>query len=245
MRVFVTGDKHGDFRAVFEWLEKVPTSTDDVMIVAGDAGINFHYNMKDTILKQKLAACPITFIFLHGNHEARPRNIRTYKQTAGPAYRGIEGVFFYEEEYPNLLFAESGIFWINGRRWLFLDGAYSIDKDFRIDAGLPWWPDEQMSGAVKEDLYYYVREHPEFDYVLSHAAPTHAEPLWAFQTWVDQSKVDTSTPEFLETIYELLDKDRLNRWFFGHYHEDAFIDPQMLAIFNDIREVEPQWTIST
>lgn len=39
--IYITGDTHGDFRRVFDFCMRFETSVDDVMIILGDAGINF------------------------------------------------------------------------------------------------------------------------------------------------------------------------------------------------------------
>ena len=41
MMIYITGDKHADFRDVFDFCSDNKTSLDDVLIVLGDAGINY------------------------------------------------------------------------------------------------------------------------------------------------------------------------------------------------------------
>ena len=40
--IYITGDTHGDFRNVARFCEKMQTSKDDVLIILGDAGINYY-----------------------------------------------------------------------------------------------------------------------------------------------------------------------------------------------------------
>ena len=78
--IYITGDKHSDFREVFYFCYANKTTLDDILIVLGDAGINYYANEKDNNLKDSLNKYyPITFFCIHGNHEERPENIKTYK----------------------------------------------------------------------------------------------------------------------------------------------------------------------
>lgn len=53
------------------------------------------------MLKDSLLQYPITFFCIHGNHEERSKNIKTYKTK-----KFHEGIVYYEEEDPNILFAK-------------------------------------------------------------------------------------------------------------------------------------------
>lgn len=77
--VYITGDKHGDYDQEFEFCYKNNTSKNDIMIILGDAGINYDLDSKDYTLKNYLKELPITLFCIHGNHEERPYNIAGYK----------------------------------------------------------------------------------------------------------------------------------------------------------------------
>lgn len=56
---------------------------------------------------------------------------------------------YYEEEYPDLLFAKDGeVFELDGKKAIVMGGAYSIDKMMRLMYGYGWWPDEQPSEEI-------------------------------------------------------------------------------------------------
>ena len=101
--IYITGDKHGDFSEVYAFCCKNKTTRDDLMIVLGDAGINYYANEQDIYLKNSLLQYPMTFFCIHGNHEERPENIEGYKTKI---FHG--GLVYYEEEYPHILFAKDG-----------------------------------------------------------------------------------------------------------------------------------------
>ncbi len=90
--IYITGDKHTDFRNVSFLCRINETTLDDVLIVLGDAGINYFANEKDNLLKDSLKNYPITFFCIHGNHEERPENIKTYKTK-----QFHQGIVYYEE----------------------------------------------------------------------------------------------------------------------------------------------------
>ena len=63
--IYITGDKHGDFSEVYAFCYKNKTTRDDLMIVLGDAGINYYANEQDIYLKNSLLQYPITsFVFM-------------------------------------------------------------------------------------------------------------------------------------------------------------------------------------
>jgi len=211
---FITGDTHGDFRRIEHFCHMVKTTKDDVMIILGDAGINYDKGARDRSLKQQLKGLPLTFFCLHGNHEVRPQKISTYHERI---WNG--GKVLIEDECPNILFAIDGeIYDIGGRRCIVIGGAYSIDKFHRLEKGLGWWPDEQPSEMIK----HYVEKQladigNQVDIVLSHTCPLKYEPTEVFLPFIKQSSVDKSTEHWLDSIEERIVYDK---WFCGHYHTD-------------------------
>ena len=79
--IYITGDTHGDFRNVERFCKKkIQTSKDDVLIILGDAGINYYGPEQDKRKKKYLESLPITIFAIHGNHEMRPQTIPTYHE---------------------------------------------------------------------------------------------------------------------------------------------------------------------
>ena len=212
--IYITGDTHGEFGRIEAFCRRFGTCKEDVMIILGDAGINYSGGIQDMRKKEFLEALPITVFAIHGNHERRPQAIEGYQEKV---WRG--GVVYQEEEYPSLLFAKDGeVFDLDGKQAIVMGGAYSIDKMVRLMYGYGWWPDEQLSEEVKR----YVERRLDglgwkVDVVLSHTVPLKYEPVEVFMAGVDQSKVDKSTEEWLDGI-----EDRLNygKWYCGHYHTE-------------------------
>ena len=230
MRYYITGDCHGDFKKI-EWFCKYnETTKDDIMIVLGDFGVNYALDRLDIKRKVKLSKLPLSFLGIHGNHEARPYEIDTYRQMV---WHG--GVVYYEPEYPNILFAKDGeIYQLGDKKAIAIGGAYSVDKNYRLMVGLPWYEDEQPTAQIKE----YVEEQLErcdwkVDYILSHTTAFVYEPTDLFLNFIDQSRVDKSTEMWLSEIER---KTSYDKWYFGHFHENReYANAEML--FEGIKEL--------
>lgn len=216
--IYITGDTHGRFERVEKFCNTVGTSKEDILIILGDAGINFSGGERDHLKKEYLASLPITIFAIHGNHERRPQTIDTYKEKQ---WRG--GIVYFEDEYPNILFAKDGeIYDLDGKKTVVIGGAYSVDKEIRLLRGWSWFEDEQPSKETKN----YVEQQLDksdwhVDIVLSHTVPLKYEPIEVFMPFVDQSKIDKSTEEWLDHIEEKLS---YKMWYAGHYHTEKKID---------------------
>ena len=227
--IYITGDKHGDFTKIFYFCCENKTSLNDIMIILGDAGINYYSNEKDYILKNSLSQYPITFFCIHGNHEERPENIKTYKTK-----KFHEGIVYYEEDYPNILFAKDGeIYNFNNNKVLVIGGAYSVDKFIRLQRGYNWYESEQPNEETKEAIISKLKSmNNKIDIILSHTCPYKYLPREMFLEGIDQSTVDNSTEHFLDEIEKSTDYDL---WYCGHYHTDKKID-KIIFMFHKIKE---------
>lgn len=230
MAFYITGDCHRNFRKTEIFCRYNNTSKKDYMIVLGNAGINFYMDESDKELKRRLSDLPIRFLMVHGNHEERPFRIRSYVERE---WQG--GSVYVEEEFPDLLFAKDGeIYDFDGKKGMAIGGAYSIDKEYRLRSGIPWFETEQPSKEIKQ----YVEEQLEkawwqVDYVFSHTAPRSMEPTDLFLKLSGMEKVDKSTEDWLERICKNLS---YQKWYFGHYHENRIYQKAEM-LFEEIKEL--------
>lgn len=210
--IYITGDTHGDFSRFEDFCRENNTSKDDIMIILGDAGLNFWEDLRDNRRKQYAAGFEITFFCIHGNHEQRPFAISSYKMKE---FHG--GMVWYEEEYPDILFAKDGeIYNFDGYECIVIGGAYSVDKNMRLLYGYPWFANEQPSPEIKAYVESQLAKRDyKIDVVLSHTCPLDYQPIEVFLSGIDQSKVDSSTEEWLNEIEHELD---YKKWYCGHYH---------------------------
>ena len=210
--IYITGDTHREFYKLYD-IEK---NKNNLLIILGDAGINYYLDERDKILKEQLNSYNIKLFCVQGNHEERPENISTYKEIDM-----FGGKVFIEEEYPNLIFAKNGeLYNIDNKKVLVIGGAYSVDKNYRITYGHPWFKDEQLS---KEEMDNILNKYKglHVDIVLSHTCPLKYEPIEVFIKGIAQSTVDKSMEKFLNKVEESIDYDK---WYCGHYHTEKQID---------------------
>lgn len=229
--IYITGDKHGNFTDVINFCNTHNTTIDDILIILGDAGINYYGDKRDRQLKLQLSKLPITLFCIHGNHENRPRNIQSYSTKIWN-----NGLVYVQEDYHNILFAENGeIFNLNGKDFLVLGGAYSVDKYYRLENGWRWFEDEQLSTDEKIRIEWFLNLNKwNVDYVLAHTCPYKYIPREWFLDCIDQSTVDNSMEIWLDEIESKIVYDK---WLCGHFHGEKKID-NIEFLFNTIKVLE-------
>lgn len=220
--IYITGDTHRDFTR----LNNISFNNDDMLIILGDAGINYCLDEDDIKLKEILNSLSIKLFCIRGNHEERPENISTYKEK-----KMFGGIVFVEDNYPNLIFAKDGeSYTIAGKSVLVIGGAYSVDKKYRLMYGHKWFEDEQLTEGEMNKIFNKVKG-KHFDIVLTHTCPYKYEPREMFISSIDQTTVDKRMEHFLDLIEENID---YNKWYCGHYHTEKKID-KMEFMFGRIK----------
>ena len=112
--IYYTGDIHGSAKGIVAFAQHYELTESDIIVILGDVGANYYGNRRDRYCKDALAKIKPTVFCVHGNHERRPDTLAGYKQKE---WNG--GLVWYEDEYPNLLFARDGdIFTMEGTRHL-------------------------------------------------------------------------------------------------------------------------------
>lgn len=227
--IYITGDTHGEFNRIEKFCNHHNTTTSDVMIIMGDAGINYYLDERDIKLKKYLSELPITLFCIHGNHEQRPEEIDTYKKVL---WNQINGICYVEAEYPTLKFGIDGeCYEFDGKHCMVIGGAYSVDKYYRWVNGYAWWDNEQPNEKTKAKVEKKLNSiNYKVDIMLTHTVPIKYEPTEAFLPFINQDTVDKSTEIWLDSIEEKLS---YQKWYAGHYHIDKTVD-KMRLLFNDI-----------
>ena len=144
--VYITGDIHGEVYRVSEMIEKYEITPNDIIVILGDVGMNYYGNKHgDRRNKKRLNNFDIPILCIHGNHEMRPETLITYREEPW-----MGGTVYFEEEFPNLFFAKDGeIYDLEGIKAIAIGGAYSVDKWYRLQRNIHWFPDEQPSVEIK------------------------------------------------------------------------------------------------
>lgn len=225
----VTGDTHG---RVLERLNQIPSiyePSETALIILGDAGINFWFDIKEQKQKSIINKRGFTIYCVRGNHEERPENLPRIMYVYD---ENVKNGVILEQEFPNIRYLMDGEkYEIMGKSVLVIGGAYSVDKWVRLhDAGVydklhpdytnskktGWFPDEQLYDWERKMI---EEEHfgKHYDVILTHTCPIIWEPRDLFLPDLDQSEVDKSMELWLDDVRINID---WNIWLFGHYHAD-------------------------
>ena len=260
-RIFIMGDTHGlasNFTSRVNWYIDNPRE-DDVIICVGDVGLEYG-NQVQGALKKAMKKFPGTIYVMRGNHDNRywrdhTETIETY---IGYIEKPCNGWMFdndtfptllYQKKYPNILYVKDGggVYTINGYRFLFIPGAYSVDKEYRLAKGLPYEPQEQLTWIEENQILSAIDycntpcetalNSLEIDYVISHTAPLGTQIYFKdlFLDFIDQSTVDNHMEHFLDEVYHQLN-NKFKHWYFGHYHSNRSFG-KFTMIYSEVVEI--------
>lgn len=234
MKWFIRGDTHCDFTPFYHY-DKLINNPNSAVIILGDAGLNTGLN-KDSHIKNKLKKRFDGWIYcVRGNHELRPSDVPEMKLIWD---ENVNGYVWMQDKWPQIrYFQDYAIYWINGYRCLVLGGAYSVDKWYRLQAGLFWAPNEQLSKTeMNAAMPLIIGE--KFDFIFSHTCPQSWEPIDLFLNTISQNTVDHSMEIWLDEVRE---KCEWKVWMFGHYHCDRAERPRAEMCFNEIQDLDTVW----
>lgn len=247
-KFFITGDKHRRFGIVKQFCRKMNTRRKDVLIILGDAGFNYYGDKRDDKLKKEISQLNITLFCLHGNKENRPQNVGTY---------GIRsfcgGKVCYEPKYPDIFFAIDGeIYTFEGRKYMVVGGAHSVDKMYCLEEGMPFWYDEMPDDKIKETVESNLqKEDNKIHGMMTHTCPIDYLPTEMFMSTSQNARIkrkprkskklfkpdiDRSTEIWLGKLEKNID---YKVWFCGHYHVDKQID-RIQMMYKNIRPLHMQ-----
>ncbi len=248
--IYITGDTHRRFDRIEYFCKENKTTKEDVIIILGDAGINYFGDRSDRRLKMRLESFPITFMLIHGNHEMRPSKDWPIRTQANESYTGS---FIIEQDFPSLLYMQDGKMYTlntsNGWKNAFvIGGAYSVDKYYRLGSyaagnhNALWFEDEQLSDLerkqTKNNMKTAQKRGQKSDFIFTHTCPLSMEPVDMFLPMINQDTVDRSMEIFLDDIKQMLEdengKPTYEKWFCGHWHTDRTAPDNFRFMFNDI-----------
>ncbi len=129
------------------------------------------------------------------------------------------------DHYPTMRHSlgEFGAFELNGVKFFFVRGAFSIDVGFRLP-GIDWWPQEELTiPQCGKCLNLYQQIKP--DLVLTHDAPLAitemiGNPKVLEMFGFDPDTFSTNTQTLLQCM---LESHQPSKWFFGHHHKSIQI----------------------
>lgn len=215
MTIWVTGDTHGnaaDFHNILTQIDN--PSADDYIIITGDVSLEYGNHIMGSC-KKIMKKFPGKWIVMRGNHDTRYwRDHPDWPITK-------DGQFKYQEKYPNILYVRDGgqLSRIDEYNILFIPGAYSVDKGYRLSKGLPYEPEEQLTQIELANLAL-LAENFQIDFIIGHTYPFSIEKYlqYLFMDGIKQSEVDKTMECAIDNI---LSKNNIwKHYFFGHMHDD-------------------------
>lgn len=242
-RIFVCADVHGSQVAIQKVINSIKNpQKDDIIIIAGDAGFEYDYSIMGSA-KRTAKKFPGTFIVMRGNHDSSYWFEHTFYD--GEKYipdKGwtIENDFLYQNKYPNIRYIDDngGIYTIGDYNFLFLPGAYSVDKAYRIRRGFPYNENEQLTYSVMCELIDLVKDWNEkgfpIDFVIGHTFPRKLEPLYSylFMDGLNQSTIDHRTEDWLNQMADLFEANPyFKQYFGGHFHDTTILSNEYTMVY--------------
>ena len=118
---------------------------------------------------------------------------------------------------------------IEGYNFLFVPGAYSVDKFYRLETHKPWNPQEQLTLKEQLKLFDLVDDcninNIPIDFVIGHTFPLSIEPYYRylFLDFIDQSTVDKNMENFLDHLSFIFEENfAFKHYFGGHFHDNIY-----------------------
>ena len=224
-RYYVIGDIHGNPVALKSLLSDMTLDEDTYVIMCGDVGI-LYGNDKMGSLLHEMVKLPCKFVVMRGNHDARYWKAYGERGESCEVFDVWGNQMMHQKKYPNVWYVrdEGGLYEIPELgSCLFVPGAYSVDKWYRISRGMAWERDEQLTYKEADALICTAQDN-KIDFVFSHTCPQSWQLQFEdlFINGLGQGSVETFMEELLDVIYDKV-KDCYSGWFFGHYHDDRVI----------------------
>ena len=237
-KVFVCGDLHGSYDikklSTKNWKEQKKLTKDDHLIVLGDFSNPWSCGMKENVTSHEkwddiimskddkywldwLVAKKFTTLVVLGNHEGIYSILKYIPKTYYEPINGFVKELKLQHGVIRFLLRDSE-YTINGKRFLVIGGALSIDKEYRTPE-VSWWEEELLTKGEQDNVLDIIEKDNKFDFVLTHTCPK-----WLISefTYGYNPKIYDPTSQFLEHIENRIEFDE---WHFGHFHlDETYVD---------------------
>jgi predicted phosphodiesterase len=199
MKIIATGDIHGHFGDLNTLIN---SKKPDVLIQCGDNAYYWTQEFEEDnaygFQKIKPGDCKVYLV--PGNHENYDQ-IEKFVGRRGPDPIEIE---------PNIFYCPIGsTLELNGKRVMFIGGADSIDKHWRV-AGVSWWAQEYLNS---HDMNYCLQTPHKIDYIFSHTCP------FDFRIFERLNIFEKASDPSMYALNQVFFALKPSKWFFGHWHE--------------------------
>ena len=212
--IYILGDIHGNITPIDNFMKNndIPHINEDILILLGDVGANYYLNKRDKKFKEKLCKYNLTYFCIRGNHEERPSILAEQNPNDWHYDELFGNSTIVENEFPQIHYALDipAIYNLplDNREVpaLVIPGAYSVDKNYRLERGWQWFEHEQLTPEEMEEGRKLFNK--PFEIVLTHTCPLSLQPIDLFLNMVDPSTIDRSTEVYLEELVQSLNNNR-------------------------------------
>ncbi len=231
-RVFVTGDIHGEIIDLEDRVESMMATKNDLLILLDDCGFYYDSYFAD---EGKIASTdydklvrasklPCTILCVQGNHE------QPFKEMSAKRVKIFDGEGYCRE---GVYFAENGTeFHINGKSFLVVGGACSVDRNVRFTYREPWFENEELTQSEFDEIIKKTMG-KSYDFVLTHTVPYEDIPKEALLSGGNLYTNDNHTERNLQTIKENIS---FGKWYAGHFHINKY-DEKLHILFEDYEQI--------
>ena len=236
-KIYLTGDVHGEWmtRLNRKFLAQKEMTKEDYVIIMGDFGI-WDNSESENYALDWLNDKPFTTLFIDGNHE----NYDLLDSIFVEEWHGGEVQFIR----PSVIHLRRGqVYEIAGKKFFTFGGSSSHDlenllepedpefelkrkrlnrqRSFYRVKNLSWWERELPNEKEMEVGIQNLEKHNfNVDYILTH---TIYEEL---RKAIDGGRGKYPADILTEYLQRIKDKTKYEHWYFGHFHDDQFIEKE-------------------
>lgn len=204
MRLLVVGDTHANASWLTRMLDLAVKRHCDALVQVGDFGYFPRQPWGTEFLKaasESVDDYGVPVYWLDGNHD----DFDSLKDVG--AYDATEMV----EVGPGVTYIPRGHEWQwDGTKFLAMGGAYSIDRQYRVD-GVSWWPEE----LVTREQVDRALDGGSIDVMFTHDAPQGIWPPPLFRPLPVEPATSMGNRKAIQAIVDARSPRLL---FHGHYH---------------------------
>lgn len=223
--IYATGDMHGDYD-LFSQKKFKNINDGDTLIVCGDFGFIWRGDSKERKVLDKLARKKYQILFVDGTHE----NFDLLDKYPVVGFAGGKAHKIRDNIYHLM---RGQVFEIEGEKIFAMGGGESPDIDIRPE-DTTWTNDELPNREeMREGARNLERYKFKVDYIVTH------EPAQKIKTFLNLKDVEAPRVSALNAYFQELSANcEYTRWFFGSLHEDKFVSPSQIALFQNLVNVK-------
>ncbi|EFP61823.1 metallophosphatase [Erysipelotrichaceae bacterium AF15-26LB] len=246
--IYITGDCHGTYEklSIKRFPEQKEMTKNDYVIVAGDFGF-WSQSKEQNFWLDWLEQKTFTTLWADGNHE----NYDLLKEYPIEYWNGgmvqfitpsvihlLRGQIYFIEDASFFIFGGASSHDISGgilnrddplfmykRKYL-----NRIHQPYRIEHE-SWWKEEMPSQQeMDEGLKNLEKINFNVDYIVTHCCSSSTQDLLSCGKFSSDRLTD-----YFETLKK---KVEFKKWYFGHYHQDRFINEKEIVLYDRLERIK-------